>query len=61
MGKLPNYRLRYSILLQMCKDKNLTTADLSDLSTTQLARENRASNNTIYYNLDAILRDLSDF
>jgi len=53
MGRLPNYRLRYRILL-----RTLDEIKLDRIPVSEVARENRASNNTVYNNIEAIRRDI---
>jgi len=52
MSKLPNYKLRYELLLRICNGIDASRIDVSEF-----ARNNRASNMTIYNNIDAIERD----
>ena len=53
--RLPNYKLRYGILLSICEDTNTSKIDA-----TLFSREYRCSRNTIYRTVENVMKDVHD-
>lgn len=54
MSRLPNYKLRYGILLSMCNDTNTSKVDITSFS-----RKYKCSRNTIYRTIENVVKDIS--